>query len=135
MKNIHLIRGLETGIISGIAFGAMLSLSNYATALSGFLGVSIVFIFIAHALISIIAGVVFSYTFGYKIGSHARSMMFGILYGLLLWILSSIILYFTFKDLQGFGLIVFMPLLWAHLLYGFLTGLIYDLLVPDSEQE
>ena len=135
MKNIHLIRGLETGIIAGIAFGAMLSLSNYAEALSAFLGIGITLIFILHTIISIFAGVVFSYTFGYYIGSHARSLMFGVLYGVLLWVISSIILWFTFKELQGFGLIVFMPLLWAHLLYGFLTGLIYDLIVPDSEQE
>ena len=135
MKNKHLIRGLETGIIAGIAFGAMLSLTNYAVALSIFLGLSIPIIFILHSIISIFAGVVFSYTFGYHIGSHARSLMFGILYGLLLWVIASTILWFTFKELQGFGVIVLVPLLWAHLLYGFLTGLIYDLIVPDKEQE
>ena len=135
MKNKHLARGLETGLIAGFASGAMLGLSQYTTFLALFLNVTLFHIYIGHFVLSIILGVVFSYTFGIKIGSHARSLFSGIIYGIIIWLVASSILWVTSSVIREAGMIALIPLLWMNLIYGLMTGLIYDLIVPDSEQE
>ena len=135
MKNKHLARGLETGLIAGFASGAMLGLSQYTTFLALFLNVTLFHIYMGHFVLSIILGVVFSYTFGIKIGSHARSLFSGIIYGIIIWLVASSILWVTSSVIREAGMIALIPLLWMNLIYGLMTGLIYDLIVPDSEQE
>ncbi len=133
--NIHLKRGLETGVIAGFAAGAMLGLSQYTKFFAVFFNVTLFHIYIGHFAVSIILGVIFSYTFGMKIGSHERSLFSGILYGIIIWVIASSILWTLSPVIREAGLITLVPLLWMNLIYGFMTGLIYDLIVPDSEQE
>lgn len=133
--NLHLQRGLETGIIAGFAAGAMLGLSQYTKFFALFLNVTLFHIYIGHFVLSILLGIIFSYTFGKKIGSHARSLFSGIVYGIILWLIASSLLWIFSPVVREVGFIAFIPLLWMHLIYGLMTGLIYDLIVPDNEQE
>lgn len=135
MTHIHLRRGLETGIIAGLAAGAILGLSQYTKFFAILLDVTLFQIYLGHFAVSIILGVIFSYTFGKKIGSHERSLFSGLAYGIIIWLIVSAILWISSEAIRSAGFISVVPLLWMHLLYGFMTGLIYDLLVPDSEQE
>jgi hypothetical protein len=135
MINIHLARGLETGVIAGFAAGALLGLSQYTKFLAVFLNVTLFHIYLGHFVLSIILGVIFSYTFGKKIGSHERSLFSGIIYGIIIWLVASSILWIASPVIRETGLITLVPLLWMNLIYGLMTGLIYDLIVPDSEQE
>lgn len=135
MTHIHLRRGLETGIIAGLAAGAILGLSQYTKFFAILLDVTLFQIYLGHFAVSIILGVIFSYTFGKKIGSHERSLFSGLAYGIIIWLIVSAILWISSEVIRSAGFISVVPLLWMHLLYGFMTGLIYDLLVPDSEQE
>lgn len=135
MINKHLARGLETGTIAGFAAGAILGLSQYTSFFAILLNVTSFHIYIGHFALSIILGVIFSYTFGKKIGSHARSLFSGIIYGIILWIIASVIIWFSSGAIRSTGFISLVPLLWMHLIYGLMIGLIYDLIVPDSEQE
>ncbi len=133
--NKHLTRGLETGVIAGFAAGAMLGLTQYTKFFAIFFNVTLFHIYIGHFAVSIILGVIFSYTFGKKIGSHERSLFSGIIYGIIIWLVASTLLWIVSPVLREAGFITLVPLLWMHLIYGMMTGLIYDLIVPDSEQE
>ncbi len=135
MTNIHVKRGLETGVIAGLAAGAMLGLSQYTKFFAIFLDVTLFHIYIGHFAVSILLGVIFSYFVTRKRVTHERALFFGIGYGIIIWLIISGLLWLANDVIREVGFVSLLPLLWMHLIYGFMTGLIYDLLVPDSEQE
>jgi len=135
MTNIHLKRGLETGVVAGITAAAILGLSQYTKFFAVFLDVTLFHIYLGHFAVSILLGVIFSYTFGKKIGSHERSLFSGLAFGLIIWVVVSAILWSSSYVIREAGFMSLVPLLWMHLMYGFITGLVYDIIVPDSEQE
>jgi len=131
----HIVRGVEGGFIAGIAFGAMLGMTGHLEFISVMTHAPVVFLFIVHIILSIVVGIFFSVTFGPYINTDAKGLLYGCYFGFILWTLSTLITWFLFKNIVDlYGPSIFLPILWGHLIFGFLLGIIYDVVVPDAEQ-
>lgn len=131
----HITRGLEGGIIAGLSFGAMLGLTGTLNFISELTHAPVVFLFIVHVIMSIVGGVLFSVLFGDYVKTDMRGLVLGIGYGFIIWGLSVLLISTIFDNVIDYlGTYVFLPSLWAHLLYGFVLGIVYDFVVPDNEQ-
>ena len=131
----HIVRGVEGGFIAGIGFGAMLGMTGILDFISFMMHAPVVFLFIVHIILSIIAGVIFSITFGVHINTDAKGLLYGCIFGFILWTISTLIMWSLLKNtVDLYGPAMFLPALWGHLIYGFLLGIIYNVIVPDKEQ-
>lgn len=131
----HITRGLEGGLIAGLSFGAMLGMTGMLDLLSALTHSPVIFLFFAHIIFSVIAGTIFSIVFGDYVKTDTRGLVLGLMYGFILWTLSVLCIWTLFKPfVETVGAYIFLPSLWAHLIYGFILGLVYDFVVPDSEQ-
>jgi hypothetical protein len=131
----HIVRGVEGGLIAGVAFGAMLGMMGIFDFISTMSYAPTAFLFFVHILLSIGAGILFSVTFGAHINTDAKGLLYGCFYGFILWTISTLIMWFALKNIVNlYGPAMFLPALWGHLIYGFLLGIIYNVIVPDKEQ-
>lgn len=131
----HIIRGIEGGAVAGLAFGAMLGMTGVLNFIAAMSHAPVLFVFFVHILLSVIAGVFFSVIFGEYIITDMRGILLGCLFGFILWTISSLVMWGVLKNIVDlYGPAMFLPALWAHLVYGFILGIIYDIVVPDNEQ-
>jgi len=131
----HIVRGVEGGAIAGLAFGAMLGMTGILNFTAALTHAPVLFVFFVHILLSIIAGIFFSVVFGHVITTDLRGLVIGCVYGFMLWTVSTLLGLLIYKNIvDQYGLAMFLPSLWAHLIYGFMLGLVYDIVLPDNEQ-
>lgn len=127
--------GVTSGIIAGVIFGAMMGLMGMLPMVAMlFNNESEVAGFIVHIVFSAIIGVIFAYLFGKYIQHNINGIVYGLLYGFIWWIVGPLVIMPVWlgAGVQLFssqGLAMAVPSLWGHLLFGFILGLIYDMVV------
>lgn len=134
IESNHLEAGLIGGLIAGAVFGAMMGMMGMLPLVAKLLGGgSAVFGFVLHLVFSAIIGIIFSILFGRAARDKTRGVILGLAYGLGWWILGGLIIMPVWlgmgAQLSLPGIQMALPSLGGHLVYGFILGLIYPILV------
>ncbi|MBU8763719.1 DUF1440 domain-containing protein [Micrococcus luteus] len=123
---MHWGAGILGSIIGGLVFGAMMAMMGMLPKIAGMMGSDSAIIgFVIHMMISFIFGIVFTIFTGF---TRWNGMVAGLVFGVVLWFLFPFIL---MPMMMGNSDMAFkfstdtMMSLVGHLIYGFITGLVY----------
>lgn len=136
----HITTGAIAGLVGGIAFGALMGMMGMLPMVSMLIGFESAFIgLVVHAVISAITGALFGVIFGALALESKRGMAYGLLYGLVWWFLGPLIIMPLWLgmglQLTLSGMENALPSLFGHLVWGFILGLVYAIMMRRSPQE
>lgn len=125
--------GIVAGIVAGIFFAFFVILDNISKNLGALIGMPTrlegLFILL---IVTLIAGIVFSFIFGSLIHTWTAAISWGLFFGLVMWILGPMTLLPTlangkplFSQWSHEGLHENFSILIGHLIYGLVLGLSY----------
>ncbi len=134
----HIKAGIWAGLIAGVVFGAMMGMMGMLPMVAKLLGgSSAIFGFVLHLVFSAVIGLIFSVFLGHAAVDKARGVVLGLVYGLIWWFLGPLIIMPVWLgmglQLSAQGMQMALPSLWGHLVYGFILGLVYPIIVGSKK--
>jgi hypothetical protein len=135
-RNISL--GVKSGLVAGLAFGAMMVLMGVLPMIGKLFGfANPIFGFVVHLVFSAIIGATFGYFFGEAAKDETHAVLLGLVTGFIWWILGPITIMPVWLGgearfaLEAVGQAV--PSLWGHIIFGFVLGLVYPILAKQNQ--
>jgi len=118
------------GVVGGLVFGAMMAMMGMLPMVAMVVGSESAAVgFLYHMFNSVIIGAVFGLIFGSLSHTYAQGAGWGLIYGIIWWVLGPLVLMPLMLGMGlQFGMAFTPPMLMSlvgHLIYGFLTGLVY----------
>lgn len=140
MDTRHILAGAWSGVIGGVAFGAMMGMMGMLPMVAMLVGSESTLVgIVVHAIISALTGGAFGLIFGHFALEKSWGIGLGLLYGLIWWFLGPLIIMPVWLgmglQLSVAGMSAAIPSLWGHLVWGFILGLVFTLTAnrPQSE--
>lgn len=135
----HVQSGAKSGLVAGIAFGAMMGMMGMLPMVAKLFGSeSAVFGFLIHLVFSAIIGALFGFFFGHQALEKGKGILYGLVFGFIWWILGPLIIMPVWLgmgvQLSAAGMQMALPSLWGHLMYGFILGLVYSILASRPKE-
>ncbi|MBI2023893.1 hypothetical protein HYT00_00640 [Candidatus Giovannonibacteria bacterium] len=134
IESEHINAGVISGLIAGVVFGAMMAMMGMLPMIAKLLGgSSALFGFVLHLIFSMVIGAIFAIFLGHAAADRMKGITLGIIYGVIWWFLGPLTLMPLWLgmgiQLSPEGMQAALPSLWGHLVYGFILGLIYPMIV------
>lgn len=136
-KNNNINIGVKSGLIAGLAFGAMMVLMGVLPMIGKLFGfANPIFGFAVHLVFSAIIGATFGYFFGEAAKDETHAVILGLVMGFIWWILGPITIMPVWLGGEArFALdavVQAVPSLWGHIIFGFVLGLVYPILAKQE---
>lgn len=130
----HVSAGAIGGLLAGIVFGAMMGMMGMLPMVAMLAGGETALLgFFVHVVFSVVIGILFAIFFGHAAKDATRSLVWGLVYGVVWWILGPLVIMPLWLgmglQLSSAGMQMALPSLWGHLVYGFILGLVFPLIV------
>lgn len=140
MDTRHIFAGAWSGVIGGVAFGAMMGMMGMLPMVAMLVGSESTLVgILVHAVISALTGAAFGLIFGHWALEKSWGIGLGLLYGLIWWFLGPLIIMPVWLgmglQLSVAGMSAAIPSLWGHLVWGFILGLVFSLTAKRPESE
>ena len=135
----HIKSGVNAGLIAGVVFGAMMGMMGMLPMIAMLIkSESAVLGFVLHLVFSAIIGGTFGLIFGHAALNKGAGVLLGLLYGAIWWILGPLVIMPVWLgmglQLSATGVMMSIPSLWGHLVFGFILGLIYPMFAKKENQ-
>jgi len=127
----HIWPGAKAGIIAGIVFAAMMTMSGSLPKIASLFGSHSVTVgLIVHLIFSAIIGATFGLLFGHKVKTKGKGITLGLLWGFIWWILGPLLIMPIWlgmgSHLTATGIVAGLGTLPGHLVFGFILGLVFS---------
>lgn len=139
MKTQNILTGALAGIAGGIVFGIMMGVMGMLPMVAKLIGSSSAIVgFLVHLINSALIGGAFGAVLGGKTDTLARGAAWGAGYGIVWWVLGALIIMPMWLGmpprLHLNAAINALPSLMGHLIYGVITGIVFNRIASRSTQ-